>query len=229
MRRRRRIAHQHDVLVRPLLAQHAPEIEPRRVRRRCSALRSSSRWPPRCLRKDLSQAASVSSLAHRVEAEPAPRRLRAFDDEGRGVGVELVGVRPDPAVLGLLEDESERVLKLLLRAEPDVLAGPHVDVGLEHVAMARADLRVGAVGTRPPDRSRDRRRRSRTRCRTAGSTPSARARSWRMLSRRLRPMPQKPWPDERVMRAAVKDGDVVPIDERAPDRFGAFGIAGVRD
>ncbi len=49
--------------------------------------------------------------------------------------VELVGVHPDPAVLGLLEDESEGVVELLMRAEPDVLAGAHVDVGLEHVGM----------------------------------------------------------------------------------------------
>ena len=75
---------------------------------------------------------------HLVEAGTAPRLLRAFDDEGRGVRVELVGVDPDPAVLGLFEDEGEGVVELLTRAEPDVFAGAHVDVRLEDVGMRGA-------------------------------------------------------------------------------------------
>src|SRR5690242_6844592 len=58
-------------------------------------------------------------LAHRGEAELAPDTFRTFDDEGRGVGVKLIGVRPHPAVLGLLEDESKGIVKFLAGAEPD--------------------------------------------------------------------------------------------------------------
>ena len=72
-------------------------------------------------------------LAHAIEPDAPPGRLRAFDDEGRGVGIELVGVHPDPAVLRLLEDECEGVIELLMRAEPDVLALAHVDIGLEDI------------------------------------------------------------------------------------------------
>ncbi len=93
-----------------------------------------------------SQAAMVCIDAHAIEAGAAPGRFRAFDDEGRGVGVELIGVRPDPAVFGFLEDEGEGVVEFLMGAEPDVFAGAHVDVGLENAGVARSHARIHAVG-----------------------------------------------------------------------------------
>ena len=60
--------------------------------------------------------------------------------------LELVGVRPHPAVLGLLEDEGEGVVELLPGAEPDELALAHVDVGLEDLGEGRARARVQPVG-----------------------------------------------------------------------------------
>src|SRR5260370_27529661 len=75
---------------------------------------------------------------HVAEAPRRPSLLAAFDDEGRGLGLELVGVRPHPAVLGLLEDEGEGVVELLPGAEPDELAFAHVDVGLEDFCAAPA-------------------------------------------------------------------------------------------
>ena len=113
--------------------------------RRCLAL-VASRCPPRFLAKMRLARRDRLLLAHAVEAEPAPGGLRALDDERRRLGIELVGVRPNPAVLRLLEDEGEGVVEPLSRAEPDVFAGPHVDVRLEHVGQAAANLRVGAVG-----------------------------------------------------------------------------------
>ena len=68
---------------------------------------------------------------HLAEARLAPGLLAAFDDERRGLGLELVGVRPHPTVRRLLEDEGEGVVELLPRAEPDELAFAQVDVGLE--------------------------------------------------------------------------------------------------
>ena len=55
-------------------------------------------------------------------------------------------MHPDPAVLGFLEDEGEGVVELLMRAEPDIFAGAHIDVGLEMIGMARAHARIHAVG-----------------------------------------------------------------------------------
>ena len=88
----------------------------------------------------------VSVTVHLVEAGFAPGLFRTLDDEGRGVGIELIGVRPDPAVLGFLENEGEGLVEFLVGAEPDIFAGAHVDVGLEHVGMSRAHARIDAVG-----------------------------------------------------------------------------------
>ena len=82
----------------------------------------------------------VSSVVMRVETGAPPGLFRTFDDEGRGVGVELIGVRPDPAVLRFLEDEGEGVVEFLVRAEPDIFAGAHVDVRLEDIGVARRAL-----------------------------------------------------------------------------------------
>ncbi len=84
-------------------------------------------------------------LGHRVKTPGVPGGLAAFDDERRGVGVELVGMRPDPAVRSLLEDEGEGVVEFGVRAEPDELAQSHVDVGAEHIGEFAADGRVDAV------------------------------------------------------------------------------------
>src|SRR5215467_8274975 len=68
---------------------------------------------------------------HRAEAELVPGRLRTLDDERRGVLVELIGVRPDPALVSFLKDEGESVVELLVRAEPDELALADVGVRSE--------------------------------------------------------------------------------------------------
>src|SRR5258708_36555236 len=66
-------------------------------------------------------------LVHPVEAQASPRFLRTFDNEGRAVRCEAVGVRPDPAVLRLLEGEGEGVADLPL-ADPDNLVAPYFDI-----------------------------------------------------------------------------------------------------
>jgi len=53
-----------------------------------------------------------------VQTVCQPDVLRAFDDEGRGLVVELVDVGLKPAVLGLLEQKSEGVV-LAVGAQPD--------------------------------------------------------------------------------------------------------------
>jgi hypothetical protein len=80
-----------------------------------------------------------------LEAPAVPGLGQAFDDEGRGGVVELVDMRPDPAMLGLLEDEGEGVVELLVRAQPDELAAAHVDIGPEDVLVFVADPGVDPV------------------------------------------------------------------------------------
>jgi len=130
------------VEVRPLPAGDALEVQPRRaaqvarVAHQALALQVGG--------KELF--AEVDRLLHVGSVEPVcpPHVLGAFDDEGAGRFVELVDVRLEPAVLGLLEQEGEGVVALG-GAQPDVAVGPRDDIGLEHRRMARADLRVDAV------------------------------------------------------------------------------------
>jgi hypothetical protein len=111
------VAHQHDIFVRPFFAEYAGKIQPcraahvRRVRHQFVAAE--------IFFEDLLAGPAILLLAHLAETELLPGLVRAFDDEGRGVGIELVSVRPDPAVLGLFEDKCEGVVEFLVRAEPD--------------------------------------------------------------------------------------------------------------
>ena len=55
-------------------------------------------------------------LGHVGETQLFPRLGQGLDDEGRGVVVELIDMRPDPAMLGPFEDEGEGVVEFLMRA-----------------------------------------------------------------------------------------------------------------
>ena len=138
------ISEQHDIAVRPPLAQHAVEVEPGRAAQVAGVAHQA--MTAEVAGKDALAGCNCLLLAHAVEAHPPPGRLRAFDDEGRRVGIELVGVRPDPAVLGFLEDEREGVVEFLLRAEPDVLGVANVDVRAKGIRDRAAHFRIGTVG-----------------------------------------------------------------------------------
>jgi hypothetical protein len=69
-------------------------------------------------------------LAHAIEAGAPPCRFAAFDDEGRGVVFEFVGVGPNPAVLGFFEGKGEGSERLV-GAEPDVFVWADVDIDAE--------------------------------------------------------------------------------------------------
>jgi len=86
-------------------------------------------------------------LGHAREAGSLPGLLAAFHDEGRGVRVELVDMRPYPAMLRLLEDEGEGVVEFLVRAEPDELAEADVDIRLENLGIFVAHHRVDAIAS----------------------------------------------------------------------------------
>ena len=96
------------------------------------------------LREQLLAEGDRGFLVHRVEAGLAPDRLGRLDDEGRMRGVEAIGVRLEPAVLGFLEGEGEGV-EQLRRAEPDEAAQAQVDVGLIRRGELAADAAVEAV------------------------------------------------------------------------------------
>ncbi len=85
-------------------------------------------------------------LAHVIKAVSGPGLFAALDDEGRRVGIELVGVRPDPAELRFLEDESEGVVEFLLGAEPNEFQLAHIDVRLKMLGVSGAGARIEPVG-----------------------------------------------------------------------------------
>ena len=174
-----------------------------------------SRAPCRKSAKSSSQCAIVSSAS--ISAKPSPSQVsgRALDDHGRGLRLELVGVDPDRAVLGVLEDEREGV-ELAVGAEPDEAVGPQVDVAAgsdRRSARGRASWRRRR---RRSGRSRRARRGRRPRASKRCSTPSSAARCCRMFeqplaarSRRTRGRPSGSSGRRRI------DVDVVPVGEVA--------------
>src|SRR5215813_341912 len=131
-----RIAKQHDILMAPSFTKHTVEIQPCRATQMAGIRHQLV--AAKVAHEDFFAESYRFVDAHAVEAEAPPCRVRAFHYESRGVRIELIGVHPDPAVLGFFEDESECVIKFLVRAEPDVLAGTNVDVGLERTGICRA-------------------------------------------------------------------------------------------
>src|SRR4051812_17876045 len=108
MRGVRRIAEQDDVAARPALALDASEVEPRSRPDQVRSVRLQLMAVEIFAEQRLAHRDALI-LAHPVEAEAPPGLFGTFDDEGRAFGGEAVGVRPDPAVLGLLECKREGV------------------------------------------------------------------------------------------------------------------------
>ena len=66
--------------------------------------------------ENLSTGLSTLFMRHVFEAERVINLGRRLDDESRGVVVELVSMRPDPAMIRSLEDEGKGITKRLVRA-----------------------------------------------------------------------------------------------------------------
>src|SRR3546814_619797 len=143
MRGMRGIAEQDDVPVAPLAADDAREVDPRRAANMAGI--GHQLMAAQMIGEDLFAQAAAFFLAHLAEAEGLEDLGRRLDDEGRGVLVELVSMRPDPAMLGIHENEVERV-EALVGAQPDELVALHVYIGLEAVVVAAAQFRIEPVG-----------------------------------------------------------------------------------
>ena len=138
------VAHQSEVLMRPALAQHAGKVQPGGAAD-VTGIRHQGMVTEMAGEDPLAGGDGLF-LGHFAEAELLPSLLAAFDDERRRHRIELVCVSPDPAVLGLLEDEGEGVVELLVGAKPHELAFAQVDVGPEDFGEGAARPRVEAVG-----------------------------------------------------------------------------------
>ena len=148
--------------------------------------------------KSRSQKAIPSSWGMRVESRGAPRFLGRFDDERRGGAVVLVRVRLEPAVRRFANANVNASKRFFVPSQTNRQRRTSTSCRTRRVA--RPDAAVAVRRTRRRDRrrnSRAARRRRRFRFRNAGRTPSASQRVLQDASRRLRPMPQKPWPPAR--------------------------------
>ena len=150
----RGIPDQDDVVMVPLAAGHPFEVEPRR---------SAEVWrvaqqpvPTQVLGEQPGTERDRVFSGTLVEAVGPPGFLAGFDDDGREILTELVGVDLEPAVLGLFEGEGEGG-KRLPGPEPDEAAFANVDIRLEHrgepgphlaVHTVRGDDQVGVAERR---------------------------------------------------------------------------------
>ena len=138
------IAEQDEIAVAPGAADDPAELQPRprpgqvrRVRQEGMAVQVTGE-DPLAMRDRL-------ALLHPVEPEPGPGVRVHLDDEGAHPLIEAIGVRPDPAGLGLLEREGEG-LERFGRPEPEELVAAHLDVDVEMLGVAVADAAVRTVG-----------------------------------------------------------------------------------
>src|SRR3546814_11594740 len=76
-------------------------------------------------------------LAHGVQPGGLPGFVQSLDDESGHTRLELIGVRLEPAMLGLHESESKGVEGLLC-AQPNEATLPGIDIGFVGIGVARA-------------------------------------------------------------------------------------------
>ena len=180
--------------------------------------------PTQMRRKDLTAGFHRFFLGHALKSPGIPGFRLTFDDERRGIGVKLVNMRPDPAMLGLLKNEGKRIVKLGMGAEPDEFAAPGVNLGLEHIGIFAAHDRIQTVGrhhqiifgavflgaaelgfkphlhtqfARPCLQDHQH-----------GAAPDAR----------------KPVPARHIAHAVMHNGDIVPIGKLAPNGIGGHRV-----
>ncbi len=138
-----RIADQHHVAVVPTLAMHAIEVEPGRAAQMVGV--ALQRVAVEITREQPLAESDGARSVEPVETMGQPGLLARLDDDRGEVAAELVGVDLEPAVLGALEGEGER-LECLGGTEPDVAALAPVELRLEHGLVSQPGLAVGAVG-----------------------------------------------------------------------------------
>ena len=163
---------------------------------------------------------------HAVEASTPPCLFRTLNNEGRRVGIELIGVHPDPAVLSLFEDKGECVVEFLMRSEPDVFARTNVDVGLECVGVRRTDPRINAISADNDvivfvavDRRRFRLELDLYTERTCTILEN--------VEKPLAPNTAEAVAARPHDGATIVNGDIIPINERVANCFGGDGVVGV--
>ena len=139
MRGMRRVADQHNAIVfDPVVAIHGGEVNPGgtpdmgRIGHQRVAVEVSL--------EDLSTALRTFLMRHILEAESVIDIGCCLDNKRRGVLVELIGMGPNPAVVGLFENEGKGIPEGLICSQPHELVGPCFDRAAKLLKIGIADF-----------------------------------------------------------------------------------------
>ena len=133
------IANQHHAIVLdPIVAVDRREIDPGRASDMGRV--GEELMTIQVLLENLAAGFSALGMGHVLKAQGVIDLGGCFHDEGRGLVVELIGVGPDPAVLGLLKNKRERVSESLVGTQPDKLVGSGLDSTAKDVLVGVADF-----------------------------------------------------------------------------------------
>ena len=163
-------------------------------------------------------------LGHIRKTPAIPGFGQTFHNEGRGVVVKLIDMGPDPAVLGLLEDEGESIVEFGMCAQPDEFAQPCINVGTEYLFIFAAHGRIYAIGGHDNvvvlaivlgvgELG--------FKLHVHAQFPSAGLQENQHL---LAPDPCKAMPARHRAHSVMHNGDIIPIGEVTANRVGALGV-----
>ena len=222
MCRGRRVTQQDHISVAPFFAQYAGELNPSRTADMTGI--GHQLVAAQVVAEYFFADRNGVLLAHRAEPESVKGLLRTFDNECRGIFVKLIGMNPDPAMVGLFEDKGECIVKFLVRAHPDKGAFSHFYIRFESLLKFHPGLGIKTVtGDDQIIISHIFRGRSRFGLELQVDAQTARTvlqdqqqrlatYSAKSVSRR----PDNPPP--------VVQRDIIPIGKMAADLIGAYGI-----
>src|SRR6266849_430381 len=137
MRGVRGIAEQHDIVVGPVSVAHGRKVPPH-------GLVLEQPMPAELGGEQPLAEIDGFILAGAVEASILPSGFGGFDDEGRMLLIEAVGVHPPKPVLGFPKQEGEGI-EMPRRAEPDEFIRAPIELRPELGSMQFANSAVDAV------------------------------------------------------------------------------------
>src|SRR6478672_3785317 len=131
MRRRLGVAHEDDVVLDPTFVGDARKVAPdRAIDQQAVALQ--------LLGEDALQKLRRLLLVELVEPGLLVGLGLHLEDPGRAIGLVLIGMRDEDAVLGFAEEKRKRIERAG-RAHPGKLVGPEIELSAEMLLVSSAD------------------------------------------------------------------------------------------
>ena len=140
MRCCRRIAHQNDIFMRPAFAQNTREAQPRRT---TYMMRIADQAVTiKMILKDILAGGDGFFFGHLAKAICVPGFLRTFDNESRRFIIKLIGMRPDPTLVGFFKDKGKSIIKFLMGAQPNKFAFARINIRLEMLLIFKSGFGI---------------------------------------------------------------------------------------